>query len=164
MLHERRPVRSRAVELMLMQLCLFRGEGFVPMQTICAVCRVRDRHALARELCREGLPRYSAVAPWIRVLLFSLQWETNGATPGGLMLRHGLDAAPVYRMIARVTGLSWLEVRELGSALVLELVVADWKPVATPGHDSTLDSKSPQSAPPRVPGQPARLAGSTLCA
>jgi len=125
-----------------MQLCLFRGEGFVPMKSICDVCRLRDRHELARELRREGLPAYSAVAPWVRVLLFSLQWELNGVTPGRLTLNRGGDAAPIYRMIVRVTGLKWTEIREMGSALVLELVVADWIPVQAASVPATRRRRS----------------------
>jgi hypothetical protein len=128
LIFDRRPIRSRAVEAMLLHLCLFRADRFASAESICHVIHVRNRHELARELRREGLPPCSTVAPWVRVLVQVLHWEMHGRPPHRLAYDRADDPSPIYRMIRRTTGLRWGELRSMGSRLVLELVVADWGP------------------------------------
>src|SRR5207247_518929 len=78
-----------------------------------------DRYQLARALRREGLPPLETLGGWARTLYWLLESETSGATLRKLAERDHLDPAVAYRLIRRITGRRWSEIRRDGMALAL---------------------------------------------
>jgi hypothetical protein len=85
----------------------------------------RNRHQLARQLMREGVPALEDLAGWVRTLLWTAEWEIHGRALSNAALRDAADPAIRYRTVERMTGRPWSEVRHLGTAwLVLQLDAA----------------------------------------
>src|SRR6266508_1845734 len=78
-----------------------------------------DRYQFARAVRREGLPPLEKLGGWARTLYWLLESETSGATLRSLAERDELDPAVAYRLIRRVTGRRWSEVRQEGLAVAL---------------------------------------------
>lgn len=85
----------------------------------------QNRHGLARLLEAEGVPPYSQVIHWALILEWTLAWET-GHTP---LTRHASAddrwARSLRRIVKVRTGLTWSEVRTLGSMWVAAQL-AEW--------------------------------------
>lgn len=75
-----------------------------------------DRYMLARALRRDGLPPLEVLSGWARTLYWILESETSGFSLRELAEREGLDPAVAYRLVRRVTGRRWSEVRRDGLA------------------------------------------------
>jgi DNA-binding beta-propeller fold protein YncE len=73
-----------------------------------------DRYQLTRALRREGLPPLEELSGWARTLYWMLEAETNGVSLRELAAREQLDPAVAYRLVRRVTGQRWSEVRRAG--------------------------------------------------
>ena len=80
---------------------------------------LRNRFQLARLLRREGLPSYEILTGWARVLYWMFEADRSGVTLLALARRAQVDPAMSYRLIRRLTGLRWSELRRLGTAAVL---------------------------------------------
>src|SRR5438270_8280739 len=72
---------------------------------------LRTRYQVARLLRRDGLPPFEDLAAWTRVLYWLRQSESTGASLLQLVRRDGLDPSGAYRLVHRVTGLRWSELR-----------------------------------------------------
>src|SRR5437773_617295 len=86
---------------------------------IAAWVGLRDRHQLARGLRRDGLPPLEQLAGWARVLYWMLEAEARDSSLLELARREQLDPAVAYRLVHRVTGLRWSQVRRAGLAAML---------------------------------------------
>lgn len=73
-----------------------------------------DRYQLARALKREGLPPIETLGGWTRTLYWIIESQTTGATLRELALRENLDPAVAYKLVRRVTGRRWSEIRQEG--------------------------------------------------
>src|SRR2546421_7800562 len=73
-----------------------------------------DRFHLARALRRDGLPPLEQLAGWARVLYWVLTAETTGTTLRQLARGDDMDPAVAYRLVNRLTGQHWSEVRRTG--------------------------------------------------
>ncbi len=78
-----------------------------------------DRYQFARAMRREGLPPLETLGGWARTLYWLLESETSGATLRELADREQMDPAVAYRLIRRVTGQRWSEIRREGLAIAL---------------------------------------------
>src|SRR5712692_9268815 len=78
-----------------------------------------DRYQFARAMRREGLPPLETLGGWARTLYWLLDSETSGCTLRELAERDDLDPAVAYRLVRRVTGRRWSEIRREGLALAL---------------------------------------------
>jgi hypothetical protein len=80
-----------------------------------------SRFALARRMRREGLPALHQLAAWLRVL----GWVTDAehGTESLFMIATQSDKHPAacYRTVKRLTGLTWMELRALGTSGALRL-------------------------------------------
>ncbi len=79
----------------------------------------RTRQHMGRVLHAEGLPQLTELAGWIRVLRWVLEWEQNGRALANLSLLRGRDPAVRYRLVRKLTGRPWSEVRLLGAGWVM---------------------------------------------
>ena len=91
---------------------------------LAALVGVRSRYQLARALRRDGLPPLEQLAAWVRVLYWLLEAEASGVSLRRLARRAGLDPAAAYRLVRRVTGRCWSEVRRLGLPRTLQYLRA----------------------------------------
>ena len=73
-----------------------------------------DRYQLARALRREGLPPMETLGGWTRTLYWIIESQTSGATLRELARREHLDPAVAYRLVRRITGRRWSEIRQAG--------------------------------------------------
>ena len=73
-----------------------------------------DRYQLARALKREGLPPVGTLGAWTRTLYWIIESQATGATLRELARREHLDPAVAYKLIRRVTGRRWSEIRRDG--------------------------------------------------
>ena len=80
---------------------------------------LRDRYQLARLLRRDGLPPLEQLAGWTRVLYWMLQAESSGASLRQLAQREHVDPAVAYRLVQRVTGVTWSQAKRAGHSVVL---------------------------------------------
>ena len=85
-----------------------------PAGDVAAWVGLRDRHQLARILQRDGLPSLRELAGWTRVLYWILEAESSGRSLLQLAQRERVDPAVAYRLVRRVTGLRWSQVRRAG--------------------------------------------------
>lgn len=80
---------------------------------------LRDRYQLARVLRRDGLPPLEELAGWTRVLYWMLEAESSGASLRQLAQREQSDPAVAYRLVQRVTGVTWSQAQRAGLSVTL---------------------------------------------
>lgn len=78
-----------------------------------------DRYQLARALRREGLPSLEVIGGWARTLYWMSEAENTGKSLRELAEREHVDPAIAYRLVRRVTGRRWSEVRREGLAVTM---------------------------------------------
>src|SRR5258706_447891 len=90
-------------------------------QALCERLGLRSRFQLSRLLRREGLPRYGGLAGWISVLSWMLRsdTETRGTALRSLAAQTRIETASAYRLVRRVTGHRWKELRHAGTPEVV---------------------------------------------
>src|SRR5262245_4997947 len=86
---------------------------------------VTTRFGLTRALRREGLPSLPRLSAWIRVLIWTWNWEHDHVSLGPAAINNGKDPAAYYRLIRRMTKKNWSTVRELGTRWVLRSLLED---------------------------------------
>jgi hypothetical protein len=80
---------------------------------------LRNRHQLAYVLRKDGLPPLAMLAAWVKLAIWTMEWESNGRSLCALSLDQERDPAYRYRLVKRLTGLGWVEVRQRGVVWVL---------------------------------------------
>lgn len=135
-------------------------------QALCERLGLRSRFQLNRLLHREGLPPYEELAGWVCVFHWLLQADAGGGR-GALRSLAGqahMEAASCYRLVRRVTGRCWKNLRRIGTdeavRLFLRRTSAPRLPEAQPPrkHHAAAASIQPTSASPRDGERPRRLA------
>ena len=122
-----------------------------------------DRYQLARALRREGLPPLEVIGGWARTLYWMCEAERSGKSLRELAEREKVDPAIAYRLVRRVTGRRWSEVRREGLALAMvrfrdrcakaatHSSADTGTPLELAGHD-----RIPRPFPPTAPPRPFR--------
>jgi len=93
----------------------------------------QNRFCLARVLARAGLPPVHRLSGWITVLHWTWAWEREGVSLPRAALRAGREPPACYRLVRRVTGAPWAQVRQAGAEWVLarfleQCAVSDTEP------------------------------------
>jgi len=141
-------------------------------QALCERLGLRSRFQLSRLLRREGLPPYEELAGWISVLYWMLRsdTETRGTALRSLAAQTRIETASAYRLVRRVTGHRWKELRRAGTPEVVRWFQYRTHPPrptrqpdeSHPAPRATPPPSRPPSALPLVPirlqTQPCRLA------
>ncbi|HWC74717.1 MAG TPA: cytochrome D1 domain-containing protein [Gemmatimonadales bacterium] len=78
-----------------------------------------NRYRLARALRREGLPPLEVVGGWARAIYWMLEAETTGMSLRELAAREHMDPAVAYRLVRRITGRRWSEMRREGLGVAM---------------------------------------------
>ncbi len=129
-------------------------------QVLCERVGLRSRFQLNRLLRREGLPPYEELAGWVCVFY----WMVRGdAADGRVALRSlapqtRIEIASAYRLVRRVTGHCWKELRRAGTSEVIR-----WFQYRTHPPRPIRQPLAMRSAV-RAAGPPARLANSSVAA
>lgn len=74
-----------------------------------------NRSALARHLARHGLPPFSTLRDWHRLIHLVVEWETRGRAAMRTTWAHAIDPATGYRISRRLLGQTWSRARGDGS-------------------------------------------------
>jgi hypothetical protein len=134
-------------------------------QALCDRLGLRSRFQLSRLLRREGLPPYEELAGWVCVFYWMVR---DDAAQGRAALRSlapqtRIEIASAYRLVRRVTGHRWRELRSAGTSEVLRWFQyrthpprPSRQPPAKPTATLAARTSSPAAAVP--PSQPRRLA------
>lgn len=93
-------------------------------RSLAARLGLRNRYQLARLLRREGLPTYDLLTGWISSLYWRVEAERTDATLLALAQRCHVAPATSYRIVRRVTGSLWSELRRTPTDEVLRRFVA----------------------------------------
>jgi hypothetical protein len=80
-----------------------------------------SRFALARRLRREGLPALHELAAWVRLLGWVTDAEQGTGSLFAIATQSDRDPAECYRTVKRLTGLTWVNLRALGTSGALRL-------------------------------------------
>jgi len=80
---------------------------------------LQSRFQLGRILAHDGLPPLQELKSWIRVVGWVLEWERKGISLCRSALGRDIDPAICYRLVRRLTGVPWTEVRYRGLAWTL---------------------------------------------
>jgi hypothetical protein len=107
-----------------MEAVLLSGGSIGTAQQVAPHLGLHNRFELARLLKREGLPPLHDLAAWASVLAWLDRAEGTGCSLCQLAFRARKDPATCYRIVKRVTGLGWIELRRRGSSWVLARFVA----------------------------------------
>ena len=73
---------------------------------------LRNRFQLARLLRSEGLPPYDDLTAWVSLLYWRQEAERTDSTLVDLAERAHITAETSYRLVRRITGLRWSDVRD----------------------------------------------------
>ncbi len=109
---------------------------------------LRDRHQVHRWLRRDGLPPLKRLSGWTRVLYWLLEAEASHASLLQLARREHIDVATAYRIVVRVTGTHWSQLRRAGLAAALSRFQRDVKRTGA----RLQDASTPQYAVDRPAG------------
>lgn len=86
---------------------------------------LRDAKALRTELRRRRLPPFQDLRDWIYVVQL-LERHANGEPIARFAMRRGSYPHQYYRLVGRVTGLSWARVSELGVHWARQRALTIW--------------------------------------
>jgi DNA-binding beta-propeller fold protein YncE len=75
---------------------------------------LRDRYQLGRVLRRDGLPPFETLLGWARLIHWLHEAEASGSSLLRLAQRDHLHPAAAYRLVRRLTGNCWSELRQSG--------------------------------------------------
>lgn len=115
---------------------------------------LRNRFCLARSLQQDGLPPLHRLSGYVTVLQWVWQWERDRVPLCRSALDAGKEPAAAYRLVQRITSVSWTEVRAEGLSRALsELLKECTKPGSRPTA-SSQQKRSPKPASPRPPPRP----------
>jgi DNA-binding beta-propeller fold protein YncE len=131
-------------------------------QALCQRLGLRSRFQLNRLLHREGLPPYEELAGWVCVFYWMLRAD-GGDGEGSLraLADHThMEAASCYRLVRRVTGRCWRQLRRVGTTEVIGWFVKRARP---PRLSRTIEIRhatreilpAPPPPAPRSPGDAA---------
>ena len=83
-------------------------------ETVACQLGFHNRFDLARHLKRQRLPALHELRNWVRVFTWLETWDRCRVPLFSQALRTGHSAAVAYRIVRRLTGLRWNEVRRRG--------------------------------------------------
>ena len=95
----------------------------VTSRRVAALLGLPSRFALGRMLRREGLPGVRELASWLDVLAWVILAERSSTPLFVIATRSHRSPAVCYRMVKRLTGLTWVALRARGSQWVLRLFI-----------------------------------------
>jgi hypothetical protein len=91
---------------------------------------LRDRHQLSYVLRRSGLPPLQSLGGWIKIMMWVMEYENGGRSLCQASLSEARDPAYRYRLVKRVTGLYWSDLKARGLVWVVQAFLETCRPPA----------------------------------
>src|SRR5437764_9835538 len=91
--------------------------------TVARSTGLSSRFVLGRMMRRAGLPALHELAAWVRLFVWVTRAEQGAESLFAIATHSGKSPAVCYRTVKRLTGLTWLESRSLGSRGILRLLL-----------------------------------------
>jgi len=91
--------------------------------TVARSTGLSSRFVLGRMMRRAGLPALHELAAWVRLFAWVTRAEQGAESLFAIATHSGKSPAVCYRTVKRLTGLTWLESRSLGSRGILRLLL-----------------------------------------
>lgn len=130
-------------------------------ETLARRVGLRSRFQLNRLLHHEGLPPYEELTGWVCVFYWLLRADAAGDALRSLATASRMDTASCYRLVRRVTGRRWRELRQVGMDAALRGFLARCRSSATrlppksrlsgPSSEDRRDAPQPARPPLRLP-------------
>jgi hypothetical protein len=111
--------RTRAI----LDALLLTSAGIGSAGRVARLVGLPSRFALGRMMRREGLPGLRELADWVSVLEWVSAAERTKASLFALATRSHKSPAVAYRVVKRLTGLTWAQLKARGSPWLLRLFV-----------------------------------------
>lgn len=113
-----------------------------PADAFAASVGLRNRYRLGRVLQREGLPCLEELAGWKRLMTWVTSWEARRMPLSKLALSSLRDPSPMFRLVERLTGHTWTEVRSFGSDWVFLKMLEQCRAPAEGQHEPSDKQES----------------------
>ena len=114
------PLPQLPVEARVLLLATIESEAFrSPAGPAGRLLGLARRQSLYTALRSAGLPPWGTLRGWLLLLERALDWESLRYSLGARALKEGHNPSGYYRMVERLTGRRWTEVKLLGSDWVL---------------------------------------------
>jgi len=94
-----------------------------------------SRYALGRLLQGQGLPGLRELAGWISILGWVIAAERSKVSLFVMATRSRRSPAVCYRMVKRLTGLTWVQLKNRGSPWALRLFIDRCQAIALQDKD-----------------------------
>jgi hypothetical protein len=114
---------SPVTRLILAEL-VFRRGTYVDASRLARSVGLANRHRLAYALQRDGLPPLTALANWIKIIVWLEEAQATGDSLCGAALSELNEPSARYRLVKRLTGVPWTTLKARGMAWLLELFVS----------------------------------------
>src|SRR2546429_3252260 len=134
----------------LIDALLLSGGRLGSAQRVATNLALPSRFSFARFLSREGLPPLHRLSGWITVLEWLSDWERNGTSLSRAALRAGKEPAGCYRLVKRITGLSWKRLRTTGLPWALDRFIEECSARTRQQIDQEPRRALPASCPPSL--------------
>src|SRR5881409_2325576 len=95
----------------LVDALLLAGGGVGTAGALASHFGLGSRFQLAALLRADGLPPLHPLSGWITLLVWTWEWEEQETSLCRAALRTGKEPAACYRLVPRITGAQWAEVR-----------------------------------------------------
>jgi len=144
------PQVSGPSRALLSSLACING-SLLPANEIAAWVGLRNRYQLSRVLRRDGLRPISELAGCVRVLYWRCRAEETGASLLELARHDHVDPAVAYRLVQRITGKRWSELRRADLDVILSRLRSNLRPVRPHVAAAPPTSILPRRTSNRVP-------------
>jgi hypothetical protein len=122
-LHAALPHPSMRVRVVIDAL-LLSGGSIGSATKVAARLGMPSRFALSRMLRRHGLPGLRELATWISLLQWIIAAERSKVPLFIIAIQARKSPAVCYRIVKRLTGLTWVQLKARGSPWALRLFIA----------------------------------------
>jgi hypothetical protein len=114
---------SPVTRLILTEL-VFRRGTYVDAPRLARSVGLADRYRLAYALQRDGMPPLTALANWIKIIVWLEEAEATGGSLCEAALAELNEPSARYRLVKHLTGVPWTALRARGMVWLLELFVS----------------------------------------
>lgn len=115
------PTATEPGARILEAVAIARGE-VAPAEAFALRLGYPNRHRLAREMAQAGLPPLEQLGGWARTLWWVVRDEAYAESLCGSAIASARYPSDCYRLVKRMTGRTWTEVRALGSEWVVAAI------------------------------------------
>lgn len=113
------PALPEALGVLIDRIACTRG-SVVRTAGVASRLGLPNRFALVRLLHRKGLPSLRELSSWMRIIAWLVEAERTDSALFVIATQNGRSPAACYRLVKRLTGSTWTELRARGSRWAVE--------------------------------------------